>query len=60
MPPKLRQSKATLRREGFVEVRVKGSHARWKHKDFADVFLTLSGKDGDDADRYHIEEVARP
>jgi predicted RNA binding protein YcfA (HicA-like mRNA interferase family) len=57
MPPKVRQLKAALAKAGFFTRSGKGSHTIWKHPALPSVRVTLSGKDGDDADRYLIEEV---
>jgi predicted RNA binding protein YcfA (HicA-like mRNA interferase family) len=54
MPRKIRQLKSDLRKAGFVErtERGKGSHAVWEHPMHPSVFVTLSGKDGADAQAY--------
>jgi predicted RNA binding protein YcfA (HicA-like mRNA interferase family) len=57
MPQKVRQLKATLSRAGFISRSAKGSHTKWFHPQFPEVFVTLSGKDGSDARRYQIEDV---
>jgi len=57
MPQKIRQLKATLSRAGFISRSAKGSHTKWYHPQFPAVFVTLSGKDGSDAQRYQIEDV---
>jgi predicted RNA binding protein YcfA (HicA-like mRNA interferase family) len=57
MPPKIRKLKAKLERAGFVYRSAKGSHTRWKHPLAPEINLTLSGKDGDDADEYKIKQV---
>ena len=57
MPPKIRQLKAQLRRAGFYSRSAKGSHTKWVHLQFSQVSVTLSGKDGNDAKQYQIEDV---
>lgn len=59
MPRKKRQLKADLRKAGFVQDRSrgKGSHTIWEHRLFPDITVTLSGHDGDDADRYEEKLV---
>lgn len=57
MPLKIRVLKQRLRKVGFLERSGKGSHTRWSHPLLPTVRLTLSGKDGDDADRYQIQDV---
>jgi len=57
MPPKIRQLKAALSKAGFYSRSAKGSHAVWIHPKFPEIRVTLSGKDGNDAQRYQIEDV---
>lgn len=57
MPLKVRKLKAMLSRAGFYSRSAKGSHTKWVHPLFPSVFVTLSGKDGNDAKQYQIEEV---
>ncbi len=59
MPRKIRQLKSDLRKSGFVEQadRGKGSHSWWHHPQFSAAVVTLSGKDGDDAQPYHERNV---
>jgi predicted RNA binding protein YcfA (HicA-like mRNA interferase family) len=59
MPRKIRQLKSDLRKAGFVErtERGKGSHAVWEHPMHPSVFVTLSGKDGADAQAYQEKQV---
>jgi predicted RNA binding protein YcfA (HicA-like mRNA interferase family) len=57
MPQKVRQLKAMLSRAGFISRSAKGSHTKWYHPQFPTVFVTLSGKDGSDAQHYQIEDV---
>ncbi|GCE05411.1 type II toxin-antitoxin system HicA family toxin [Dictyobacter aurantiacus] len=57
MPVKIRELKAKLSRVGFLWRPGKGSHTVWTHPNLPDVRVTLSGKDGDDAERYQILQV---
>ena len=59
MPRKIRQLRSDLRKAGFVldRERGKGSHTVWEHPDVGAAFVTLSGKDGDDAKPYQEKEV---
>ncbi len=57
MPVKIRKLKAQLSRAGFYARSAKGSHTKWTHPHFPGVYVTLSGKDGDDAQHYQIEDV---
>lgn len=58
MPKKIRELKAQLSKAGFVLLpkRGKGSHSRWKHP-LLPYLITLSGNDGDDAQRYQEKDV---
>ena len=60
MPKKIRELKAMLRHAGWIEISGggKGSHTKWAHARVARKII-LSGKDGDDADRYQEKDVAR-
>jgi predicted RNA binding protein YcfA (HicA-like mRNA interferase family) len=57
MPPKIRQLKAGLLKAGFFIRPGKGSHTVWEHPDLPGIRITLSGHDGDDAQRYQIKQV---
>jgi predicted RNA binding protein YcfA (HicA-like mRNA interferase family) len=57
MPVKIRELKAKLRKAGFYPRPGKGSHTVWKHQSLPGVRLTLSGADGDDAQRYQLADV---
>ena len=57
MPPKIRQLKAQLARAGFTERPAKGSHTYWTHPSLPGVFVTISGKDGSDAQKYQLEQI---
>ena len=56
MPKKIRELKAELRKAGFRWRPGKGSHTVWEHP-LADKAVVLSGADGRDAKRYHVEQV---
>ncbi len=56
MPVKIRDLKRELRRAGFVWRPGKGSHTVWSHPLLPDTW-TMSGNDGDDAQRYQEREV---
>lgn len=58
MPRKIRQLKSDLRKSGFVELsrRGKGSHTIWEHR-HSGTMVTISGRDGDDADHYQERDV---
>ncbi len=58
MPQKIRQLKSKLQKAGFVllKKRGKGSHTMWEHSLLLSLVI-ISGKDGDDADRYQEREV---
>ncbi len=57
MPPKIRKLKANLRKAGFLYRSGKGSHTHWYYQHNFSIRVSLAGNDGDDADRYQIEEV---
>ncbi len=57
MPPKIRQLKATLAKAGFSWRPGKGSHTVWTHSALAELEITLSGKDGDDAKPYQVKDI---
>jgi len=57
MPVKIRKLKSDLRKAGFLYEPGKGSHTRWYHQQDHSIKVTLSGNDGDDADKYQIKEV---
>ncbi len=56
MAKKIRELKAMLLKAGFTYRSGKGSHTVWSHPKL-DYSLTLSGKDGNDADRYQEKDV---
>jgi len=57
MPQKIRQLKAALSKAGFSQRKAKGSHTVWKHPALPRVSVTVSGKDGNDAKPYQVDEV---
>ena len=57
MPPKIRELKAALRKAGFSSRSAKGSHTVWRHPLLPHIRVTLSSNDGDDAGRFHEDEV---
>jgi predicted RNA binding protein YcfA (HicA-like mRNA interferase family) len=59
MPVKIRQLKAALLKAGFTRRSAKGSHTYWEHSQNPDLYVTLSGHDGDDAQRYQEREVRK-
>jgi predicted RNA binding protein YcfA (HicA-like mRNA interferase family) len=59
MPKKIRELKAMLARAGFVTRGGKGSHSNWIHPARPNLRVTLSGKDGVDASRYHEVKVEK-
>ena len=56
MPRKIRELKKILKSIGFTETPGKGSHTNWIHPLFMGR-VTLSGKDGSDAKKYHEKQV---
>jgi predicted RNA binding protein YcfA (HicA-like mRNA interferase family) len=56
MAKKIRELKAMLLKAGFTYRSGKGSHTVWNHSKL-EYSLTLSGKDGNDADRYQEKDV---
>jgi predicted RNA binding protein YcfA (HicA-like mRNA interferase family) len=57
MPPKIRELKAQLARAGFSLRKGKGSHTVWKHPALPGVSVVISGKEGNDAKPYQVDEV---
>lgn len=57
MPQKIRQLKAALLKAGFSWRPGKGSHTIWTNSNIPDLEVTLSGRDGDDAQRYQTKQV---
>lgn len=58
MPRKIRQLISDLKRAGFELDRQKGSHRQFKHHAFPGI-ITVSGADGDDAQRYQEKQIAQ-
>lgn len=56
MPKKIRELKSILLKAGFSYRSGKGSHTVWSHP-LLPYSLTLSGKDGADANRYQEKDV---
>lgn len=59
MPPKIRQLKSQLQKAGFIVRSGKGSHTFWEHPDYPNLYITISGQDGDDAQRYQERDVQK-
>ncbi len=55
MPPKIRELIAELERNGFINRGGKGSHRNFEH--FSGFRVTISGKSGDDAQKYQEKIV---
>jgi len=58
MPPRIRQLKAGLRKEGAYQISQEGSHTKWKHPLIPETLL-LAGNDSKDAKRYQERDVQR-
>ena len=58
VPKKIRELKAMLRKAGFFYRPAKGSHTVWEHPALTDS-ITISGADGDDAQRYQEAAVRK-
>ena len=56
MPPKIRELIADLERYGFESRGGKGSHRNYYHSKYATV-VTISGKEGNDAQKYQVKQV---
>ncbi len=58
MPRKIRELKAQIAREGFVQLpkRGKGSHERWRHPMLKET-MTIPGKNGSDVPRYLEQQL---
>lgn len=56
MPKKIKELKSMLKKAGFISRSGKGSHTVWSHP-LLEYSLTISGKDGKDADRYQEKDV---
>ena len=56
MPPKIKELIAELERNGFTNRGGKGSHRNFNHPKCKRP-VTISGKPGDDAEKYQIKDV---
>ncbi len=56
MPPKIRELIAELERNGFTNRGRKGSHRNYYHPKCSKI-VTISGKAGNDAEKYQMKEV---
>lgn len=56
MKPKLKQFKDILTKAGFYST-AKGNHTMWRHPNFPDLRVILSGKDGNDTYTYQIDDI---
>ncbi|MCY7377568.1 MAG: type II toxin-antitoxin system HicA family toxin [Pyrinomonadaceae bacterium] len=56
MPPKIRELIAELERGGFTNRGGKGSHRNYWHRSCSKI-VTISGKTGNDAEKYQIKQV---
>jgi len=59
MPKKVRELKSLLKKAGFVYRTGKGSHTRWYHELLPEDPITISGNDGDDAQKYLEKQVSQ-
>jgi predicted RNA binding protein YcfA (HicA-like mRNA interferase family) len=57
MPPKVRELIAELERYGFVNRGGKGSHRNYYHPNCSRI-VTISGKDGNDAQKYQLNRLS--
>lgn len=57
MPKKIRELKSVLKKAGFVYRTAKGSHTRWYHELLPEDPITISGNDGDDAQKYLEKQI---
>ncbi len=57
MPRKIRQLKRDLRHTGAYLVQEEGDHEKWKHELVPDLYVELSGADGDDAKPYQEKRL---
>jgi predicted RNA binding protein YcfA (HicA-like mRNA interferase family) len=58
MPRKIRQLLSDLKQAGFFLDRQKGSHRQFKHSEWPGI-ITISGGEGDDAQRYQEKQIAQ-
>jgi predicted RNA binding protein YcfA (HicA-like mRNA interferase family) len=59
MPQKVRQLKTSLQKAGFCMQPGKGSHTVWEHPIYPTIRVTISGKDGNDAEPYQVDQVQK-
>lgn len=59
MRQKVRQLKSALAKAGFMSRSAKGSHTYWEHAANPDLYITISGHDGDDAEKYQERDVKK-
>ncbi len=57
MPAKIRQLKGLLSKAGFIQRPAKGSHTMWVHPRLPEMPVVISGKDGNDAQKYQVRDV---
>lgn len=57
MPLKVKKLKSALAKAGFCSLSAKGSHTKWRHPRLPGVTVMLSGKDGEDAKPYQVDDV---
>ncbi len=57
MPRKIRQLKADMRRARARLTHKVGDHEKWRHPLVPDLYVELSGNDGDDAKPYQEKQV---
>lgn len=56
MPRKVKELKRLLRKAGFVDKPVKGSHTKWTHPRLSQAII-IAGKDSSDAKPYLEKQV---
>jgi len=56
MPLKISPLKAKLVKVGFMQRSAKGSHTMWVHPLLPEMPIVISGKDGNDAQKYQIKD----
>ena len=57
MPVKIRKLKSELSKAGFLYRPGKGSHTHWYYHRDRSIKVSLAGKDGDDAQKYQLDDV---
>ncbi|WP_255359696.1 type II toxin-antitoxin system HicA family toxin [Geminocystis sp. NIES-3709] len=53
----MRELKSLLKKEGFVYRTAKSSHTRWYHELLSEDPITISGNDGDHAQKYLEKQI---